>query len=156
MKQHLWPCCDSSRRPVVHGAEETLLSAHPAAGLGRPPLEAVLRRTQASQSSEKWCDHWEPVQRRVQLAEDDGYGHRIRESTNCSYASCASRLLWLFCLRSDRPKGKLTTNKYSSHFFLPSSFFSSFLFSSLVSTAKLAAFYGGTTWTMSHLMQLSN
>lgn len=73
--------CNVSRWPDVHGAEEALLSAHLATGLDRPPLEAVLRCTEASQSNKERCDHREPLQRRVQLAEDDGHGHCIWEGT---------------------------------------------------------------------------
>lgn len=54
-----------SRRPDVHGAEEALLSAHLAAVLDRPPLEDVLRCAETSQSSQKWSDHREPLQRWV-------------------------------------------------------------------------------------------
>ena len=42
IKHHLCSRRDMSRRPDVHGAEEALLSAHLAAGLDLPPLEAVL------------------------------------------------------------------------------------------------------------------
>lgn len=38
-----------SRRPDVNGSEEAVLPVHPAASLGRPPLEVVLRRQETSQ-----------------------------------------------------------------------------------------------------------
>lgn len=94
------PCRLSSRRPVVHGAEAALLSDHPAAGLDRSPLEALLRRAKAPKPDQKRRDHRESVQGRVQLAEDDGYGHCIRQGVR-------RKILFLFLFSGGGPLGKM-------------------------------------------------
>ena len=92
-EQRLGVYCDVSRRPDVHGFEEALLSAHLAAGLDCPWLEDVLRCTAASRSSQKWSYHREPLQRWIQLAENDGYGYCIWKGMRITLHPLIYRLL---------------------------------------------------------------